>query len=158
MSDVETTEKPHLSMPDFTDTADVKQFMLDLQQYSAVKGVPTLQKRLVKLLNHQDIASRLTAQCRTGINFVNGVRTHAQVKRDDNRSLKVRARKYFESLPTAALRKQCELFEVDYDSYEDMADIIVALVDKNMAMTSSNGAAVQPETADAEPVGGEIPY
>lgn len=102
---------------------------------NGVLGCSTLSVQWSKAQYHLDMAQRQYSKCVNKVARLNGVRTPSQKIGDKKRSLRSTATAFYESLSTPLLRKQCQLFNIDYDTFEDQESIIAALVEKHIEMS-----------------------
>ena len=102
----------------------VSSFMNDnnIVNIKDVRGLKTLQGRIKRYLTHKDIADRNWQDVQVSVCTVNGERISKPVNPEDN------ARVFLNNLSTNLLRKQCHVYGVDYDSFENIDDIIEELV------------------------------
>lgn len=126
-------EKVEIKLPDWKDEEAVKAFSKALKEYTDKRGVKTLIKWHENWNMHMRLANAAYEHMQASAAYVNGHRL-GHVRGMRKHSLKVTAQKFYESLPTAALRSQCSLFDLDYNSYESQEDIIAALVAKHLEM------------------------
>lgn len=131
------TEQPvHIDLPNWDSQGDTDLFFYTLDTLGHARGVKTLKKYAHKYLDAIHIAARHMQQVITSLNTVNGVaspRTGTPGLSNELRKFKRASKTYFGGLSTPDLRKQCELFGLDYDSYDTMDEAIGALVDANVA-------------------------
>lgn len=134
---VEVPGQPvHIDLPDWDSTESTDLFLHTLDTMGDVHGVKTLRKYVHKYLTTRHIAERHLRQVNTSLNTVNGVgspRTGTPSMSNELRKFKRASRTYFGGLNTPELRRQCEVFGLDYDGYETMDEAIAALVDANVA-------------------------
>lgn len=121
-------------LPDLDDSEAVYLWLDELQAHTDIFGVKKLIYSIGQYREHLRLMRSHLSQVHKSLAVVNGIRTSVQRKADKDRSLQATARRFYESLTTNGLRMQCQLFQVDYDSYESQEDIIAALVEKHMAM------------------------
>lgn len=123
---VETT--PVVSIPPLPETVD------NWDEYSdslpSLRGVPTLKRVMKNYVYHQRLMLRSFTQAQAVHARINGFRTPREKKGDQKKSVVFAARRFFGALSTSALRQQCDLNGISYDSYESQEEIIEALVNK----------------------------
>lgn len=124
----------HVELPDLENAEEVNRFKAELGQHGHIRGTKTLSMYLDKYLRTIGIANDHLHKVKTAVNTVNGVSSPRNRVFDERQKLKSATRRFYNTLPTPMLRKQCELFNVDYDSFESVEDIVQALVDKNVEM------------------------
>src|SRR3990167_5250614 len=88
-----------------------------------------------KMHYHCTLAQAFYRSCQNKVARLNGTRTPAQRASGKRRTLRITAEQFYNSLSTPMLRKQCALFTIDYDAYEDQESIIAALVEKHIEMS-----------------------
>lgn len=114
---------------------DSEDFNTVLSKGQGVFGYRSLQSHWEKLQYHVKLAQRFYSSCENKVARLNGDRTPLQRTGDKKRSLRSTAQQFYESLSTPMLRKQCALFNIDYENYEDQETIIAALVEKHIEMS-----------------------
>jgi hypothetical protein len=128
----------HITLPDWDNAVAVGTFLHDIEILpNDLRGVKTLRRYVGKYLDAVHLAERHMIQIKTSVNTINGVPGERTGKPDEKRKFKRASQRYFSTLNTPGLRKQCELFGIDYDSYEDQETIIAELVKRNVEMRNS---------------------
>ena len=69
-----------------------------------------------------------------GVSLLNGVRTPGQKKGYQKKSARSTAEMFYNSLSTPSLRMQCQLFGLNYDSFDSVEEAVEALVGKHVEM------------------------
>jgi len=116
----------HIDLPDWDDTEATGTFLGKLDSLDGMRGVKTL--------DAIHLAERHMKQVKISVNTVNGITVPRPVGvSNELRKFKRASKTYFGGLSTPDLRKQCEVFGLDYDSYDTMDEAIAALVDANVA-------------------------
>jgi hypothetical protein len=126
----------HIDLPDWDNPESVQEFWHTLDTLGDARGIKTLRKYANKYLDSTRIAERHLHQVIVSLNTVNGVaspRTGTPGISNELRKFKRASHTYFSGLNTPELRRQCEVFDLDYDSYDTMDEAIAALVDANVA-------------------------
>lgn len=123
-----------LCLPDLNDREAVETFANNLITHKQVFGVPILCHRIERYLYHREICTNLQSKMEGSINYLAGVRNKEQKKGDKKRSAHASAVQFYNSLNTPSLRLQCQLFNIDFDSYTDIGDVIKQLIAKHTAM------------------------
>lgn len=140
MANTDTVEEKFtIQLPDWQDEEAVATFQEQLAEHADVRGVKMLQVRSATVLKHLALVERDIKQAQKAVNYINGVRTTTQSKGDSKRSLRYRATQFYNSLSTTQLRQHCAMYNIDYDSFEDMDSIIAALVEANLAGQNGTG-------------------
>lgn len=121
-------------LPETDDAVTVDRFLISLINHTDVRGVPTLSKNYSKMLYHQRLVDNFKAIVESNACYINGVRNKNQKKGDSKRSLRSTAKAFYNSLNTPALRMQCQLFQVDFDSYDSIEAVVDMLVTKHIEM------------------------
>jgi len=133
-----------LRIPDI-DNDDARQA---LQEYVSThvdkRGKKTLLEYLENYQRTKAVLQRHKHQIETSIKFINGYRAYGPGQTApipaEPATLETAARAYFNKLVddigVAALRQQCTLFEVDFDSYETIDGAIDALVAKQLTLAN----------------------
>lgn len=129
------TPKFTLTLPDIDDKSSCVAFMDVLRSNQDKHGVLTITKNFTKLLRHQELCDEFWNGVKKGVDVINGIRTPRQYIGSKKRSLRETAHAFYESLPTSALRMQCDLMQVDFDSYDTIESVIEALVQKHVALS-----------------------
>ena len=133
---VEEVKAAVIALPKVTLTiSDLEDFNTVLSKGQGIFGYKSLLVHWQKLKHHVDLAQHFYSSCKNKVARLNGDRTPLQRTGDKRRSLRNTAQQFYESLSTPMLRKQCGLFSVDYDSYEDQESIIAAIVEKHIEMS-----------------------
>jgi hypothetical protein len=133
----DTTPGVHIDLPDFDDAEATGNFLGELNRLGNIRGAKTLKKYVTKYLDAARLAERHMHQVKTSVNTINGVpsaRTGVPGVSNELRKFKRASHTYFSGLNTPELRRQCEVFGLDYDGYDTMDEAIAALVDTNVAM------------------------
>ena len=124
----------HVELPHPSDGVAIQEFLGEIDRHAGTRGVKTLKEYFNKYLRTVKIAEDHYSKAQTAANTINGVVSARSIAADPNRKLRRSSKKFYEALSTPMLRKQCELFEVDYNAFDSQEDIIKALVDKNVEM------------------------
>jgi len=128
-SEVPVTSEVEALVNDFPSASDVaalKTLQMQLVNHSDVRGVKTLLKNLKRYLSHtKQVASNWSA-IQTSISSIKGERSGNPVGPWNHNTV---AKKFFSNLDTPMLRHQCGAFGLNYDSYDEVDDIIDALVE-----------------------------
>lgn len=131
----DVTPAPPLTVPDMTSDASVKQFVNALNNRDSKHGVKLLTKLVYKCKRNLDIAHTQLMHITQSVARLNGD-TVTLARLTMPRNLRTTARRFYDSLNTASLRMQCQLFDVDYDSYITQEEIIDVLVEKHVELNS----------------------
>ena len=137
-TDTAVIDKVHVALPDLTLTLSPSEDFdaaLSAGQAQKAFGYISLVDHWGKVQRHINLAETFYKSCQNKVARLNGDRTVSQRVGDKKRSLRSTAQFFYESLSTSMLRKQCTLFDVDYDTYEDQESIIAALVEKHIEMS-----------------------
>ena len=126
-----------VSLPDRSNRADIILLIDSLVPVTEKRGVKTLISWLTKYVRNARLADENWEEIVSTTNYVNGIRTPGQQRGDKKRSLRSDAYDFYEGLSTPALRLHCKLFEIDYDAYESMQEIIEVLVQKHVDMVGT---------------------
>lgn len=125
-------------MPDLEDTGAVQHWLEELEEHKNIFGVKKLLNSVKMVLEHQRLKDQHYQTALKAVQVVNGIRTPSQRQADRSKGLEATARKFYTSLNETGLRLQCQLFQVDYDSFHgDTHGIIEALVAKHMEMQAA---------------------
>ena len=115
-------ERPKLVPPT---KENLDQFEKDVQStHGEARGTGVLFRAISGYKNAMRLANGHWVQIHKSVAFLNGERL--QKEADTANTV---ARKFFSNLSTVALRKQCDIYEVDFDSFEELDDIVTALVE-----------------------------
>lgn len=123
-----------ITLPDAENTEELQTLLHSLDNHQSVRGVKMFALRLERYLLHVDLAEQWWERVQTGADFINGVRTNAQKRGTKKKSARATAQAFYESLSTPALRLQCKVFDLNYDSFESVDDVVTALVDKHVEL------------------------
>jgi hypothetical protein len=129
------SDKFTVTLPSRDDVEAVSQFITSLSDKQAVHGVKSLTKWATKYLNHVTLCESMWQHAVLSANNINGIRGTSQLKGDKKRSLRHTAEVFYGSLSTPVLRAQCTVFNLDYDSFDSIDDVITALVDRSVEVT-----------------------
>jgi hypothetical protein len=116
---------------DIQEVQDFKTF-LDNPDLTEVRGVKKLRNTLKNYLYHLVPLPEVYASMQKTLAYCNGERTTVQYDGDKTRSLRRVSLNFYNKLNTEGLRMQCNLFKLDYNSYESIDDVVNALVNKTM--------------------------
>ena len=138
MEDV-ITELPSftVTLPETNDTATAEDFLRSLSNHTDVRGVVTLSKNYSKMRYHQNLTDQFSQKVQLTVGYINGVRSKTQKKGDNKRSLRATATAFYNSLNTSALRMQCQLLQVDFDSHDSIEGVVDALITKHIEMMTA---------------------
>lgn len=140
----EVEESVNITLPNLDNDAEVEQFKASLPKET--KGVPTLIRRLDNYKTHMRLAGINRDKIHASIRFINGERlsrgsslTNLTEDEKKERSLRMASRKYFNALldqehGDTLIRKQCNLFNLNFMDYETLEDAVDALVEKQVEM------------------------
>ena len=123
-----------IALPETDDAATAEDFLRSLSDHTDVRGVVTLSKNYSKMRYHQGLADQFRQKVDLTVCYINGVRSNKQKRGDSRRSLRATATAFYNSLNTPALRMQCQLFQVDFDSYDSIDSVIDVLTAKHIEM------------------------
>ena len=139
MEDV-ITELPSftVTLPETNDAAIAEDFLRSLSDHTDVRGVVTLSKNYSRMCYHQNLTDQFRRRAQLTVGYINGVRNKTQKKGDNKRSLRATATAFYNSLNTSALRMQCQLFQLDFDSYGSIEDVVDMLVTKHIEVMVSS--------------------
>ncbi len=129
--------KVTVTVPQYESIDQIETFVDTLQGHVHQHGVKKLVERLRACVRNRRVAERQYGDALTAARAVNGIRYRTAA--DPHTALRRAARKYFNTLVdgpkgTEALRTQCKLFKIDYESYDTMEDIVAALVEAQVNM------------------------
>lgn len=122
--------KLRVVVPSVENKREVLSFVEALKPHEAVFGVKKLIKSYTKMLEHQRLVDSFMRGVTTSANTINGIRGSG----DEELNKEKLARKYFNSLNTRGLQHQCKVYGLDYASYDEVDQIVNALVEKHMEM------------------------
>lgn len=105
-------------------------------EHSGVRGISTLVDRAERYIYHLDLCEGTWEQLEASVRFLSGTRSDSGQPRQRTKTPEKVAYAFYATLNTSALRMQCKLFNLDYDSYEGVDGIIDALVKKQVEMMS----------------------
>ena len=116
----ETTNKLNLPTKE-----NISQFEKDVKQtHGEARGTGNLYKAIAGYRNATRLANQHWDQVLRSVAYLNGERLQKQADTAEST-----ARKFFGNLSTVMLKQQCSLYDVDFDLYEEIDDIIDALVE-----------------------------
>lgn len=129
-------EMAKLDIPsvDLSDTEGRNTLVTYLQDHRDIFGVKTLLKNVDKYAMHTRLAEKFQSKVNVSIPRLRGERTASQRSGDSLRSKRLKASGFFNSLNTTALKRHCRMYELDFDSYESIEDIVEALTEKHLEM------------------------
>lgn len=122
-----------VTLPDFDDADAMATLMVHLSNNQDKRGVKKLLGMLTRREDHIELAHSFAERAHKTAGYING---HRQPISSTNKLARA-AQKFYTALSTPALRLQCKLYNLDYDSFDSQEDIIAALVEKNVK--SGNG-------------------
>lgn len=129
------SERFTVTLPSQDDIVGVENFLASLQTARDKYGVKSLAKWTDKYLDHVKLSETMWDRVVKSTHTVNGVRTSTQLKGDKKKGLHRTATTFYSSLSTPLLRAQCAVFNLDYNSYESVEDVVAALVEKSVEVT-----------------------
>ena len=109
------------------------------QQYSDQRGVQTLLSRVDRYVYHLDLCESTWEEMEASVRFLSGTRSDSGMPRASSNTPEKVAYAFYNTLNTPALRMQCTLFGLSYDSYDSVDGVIDALVAKQVEMMSVEG-------------------
>ena len=120
--DVQEVEVPKLETPT---KENLKEFEIQVrQQRGDGRGTGNLYKAIAAYKRSMRLAESNWDQILRSVAYLNGERVAAKAESPSDV-----ARKFFSQLSTAALHRQCEIYNVDMSAYEEIDDIVEALVE-----------------------------
>lgn len=134
----DTVTEEVLKLPDVSNVEALEDFIRQVEQLanSGKRGARTLHYSLTQFVKIRHYAEKHLERAIKNLNSVNGVRTVSQKGGDKARSLRNTAEKFYNMQTTAGLRQHCKLFGIDFDSYDNIDDVVAALVNQHLAMQS----------------------
>ena len=134
MPEVAVKERWTVQLPSLDNLEELDSFCEYLTAHTDKRGVKRLLSQLQKHRKHVNLVTAFAKRAQKTAGYINGIR----VRSDGNNNLKKTAQRFYESLNTPGLRMQCDLFHVDYESYDDQESIIAVLVEKHLHTMSGN--------------------
>lgn len=131
MAVAEVKEKLHLTLPDKYSISALDAFKASLNTHKDTFGIAALQKRVERYKYHLGLCDQFWSKAEGSVEYLSGVRGPKVKIEKSNGKI---AKDFYDSLNTPSLRLQCNLFGIDFDSYEDVESIVGALVDKHVSM------------------------
>lgn len=127
---IEREEKVTVTLPDLGDSKAVEAFIAPLRKWTHQHGVKRLIEACEQIVRHTAFVQRFTGEAERAAMVVNGNRTPLQVEKDQERSKRAIADKFYRSLSYESLKEECAFFDVPYNmsSLSSYDDIITALV------------------------------
>jgi len=122
-----------VDFPDIADEATLDTFIEHLQSNTDKRGVKKLLIQVSKYKNHTNLVNAFAERALKTAQYINNGRGPTKV----SNKLQKTATLYYESLSTPGLRMHCNLYNVDYDSFDTQEAIIDTLVEKHLEMMVS---------------------
>lgn len=129
-------DKITIQLPSIDDTEGLERFMLDLEAHRGTKGVKKLLDTLRTLCSHKELVEKQYTQAQRTADYINGMRDYSALG-GKMKGLRSTARRFFDGLSPATLRRQCEVYGVVYDAYATPGERLEALVDHYMEDVAS---------------------
>ena len=111
----------------------------DLTEHGGKRGIQTFIDRIERYTYHIDLCEAFWEQMEQSVRFLAGTRADSGMPRQSSKTPEKVAYAFYNTLNTAALRMQCTLFQLDYNSYDSVDSVINALVAKQVEMMSVEG-------------------
>jgi menaquinone-dependent protoporphyrinogen IX oxidase len=131
---VEQSQRLHITLPDVGNSEQLENFYNTLEAASDVRGVKTLNKHFKLYLRSRELAERHYDRAKKAANVIAGIKTPRQRKYAGVNTL---AYRFLDALDTKQLRVQCQVFGLDYDSFESIEEMFDALIAKMTGTTKS---------------------
>jgi hypothetical protein len=131
-------EKLLVTLPDKYNIAELETLYHTLSDKVSIRGVQTFRQRISKYLYHFGLCDGFYDSMITSVAYLAGERRPVAKKNSKVKSLHNTVEQFYNTLTTPMLRSQCELFNLDFNSYEDIDNVVAALVDVNVTLMKGN--------------------
>lgn len=102
--------------------------------HNAPRGAKTFVEAANQYMYHHAFLNPVMGEIAHALAYMNGDRGTGVSKKRKTNSVRVRARKFYDSLGEPALRKHCALYNLSYEAFESAEDRINALVEKSIEL------------------------